>query len=457
MFGKLLIADRGTAALCVLRACRELGVRTVAVHSDADHDLAYLRLADESVCIGPTAPEESYLNVAALISAAELTDAEAIHPGWSPLADDADFADAVEASGFRFVGSTPSALRLAGDRAAIRSALRGLGMPAVPYHEGPPPSSTADLAALARSVGFPVIVKDRAANRGRAPQVVHTPATLILALNQLQAQKRPAAGPCAPHIERYFEHARHVQVQVLADGRGRAVHLGTRDCSIRHDRRGLLAEAPASQVPPAMLADACRRCVDAAIALGLCGAATFDLLLHAGRFHFLAVAPRLDPAYCATAATTGVDLVAEQIRIAAGEPAPTMRGDVVPRGHAVTCHLHAEHPFRFVPSAGRIAAWLMPGGPGIRIDSHCGAGSVIRPGYPNLLGNVTAAGGDRAQAIARMRAALGEAGVEGVRTNLRLHQGIMDDEGFRRGSVHVGYLDEQVARRYRPGRSPRGA
>ncbi|CAG0983877.1 acetyl-CoA carboxylase, biotin carboxylase subunit [Burkholderiales bacterium] len=452
MFAKLLIADRGAAALCVLRACRELGIRTVAVHSEADRELAYLRLADESVCIGPELPADSYLNVAAVISAAELTDADAIHPGNGPLADDPDFAEAVEASGFRFVGPEPALLRLAADRMRIRSAMRDIGMPSVPYHDGPPPSTVEGVAALARRVGFPVIVKDRAARGGRAPQIVHSPATLILAINHLHAQRQSTVGPSSLHIEHYLARSRHIQVQVLADGRGRAIHLGTRDCSIRHERRALLAEAPAPGIPPGGLADICQRCAAAAVALGLRGAATFDLLYEGGGFLFLALVPSVDPAHAATEAVTGVDLVREQILVAADQS--TARA-IELQGHAIACHLHAEHPFRFVPSVGRIAGWHMPGGPWIRLDSSCNAGSVIRPQGSTLLGNLTARGADRAQAIARMRGALGEAAVEGIRTNLRLHQGIMDDDGFRRGSVHIGYLDEQIARRYRPGRPAR--
>ncbi len=455
MFAKLLIADRGTAALCVLRACRELGIRTVAAYSEADRDQRYLSLADESVCIGPAPPEESYLNVAAVISAAELTDSEAIHPGSGPLSDDPDFAEAVEASGFRFVGSSPATLRLAADRPGIRAAVRAFGMSPVPCHEGAPPSTIDDVAALTRRVGFPVIVKDRTTRGGRAPLIVRSPTTLILAINQLHARRRPAIGSSAVHIERYLEHSRHIQVQVLADGRGHANHLGTRDCSIRHERRPLLAEAPAPDLPSAELVDLGRRCVTAAIALGLQGAATFDFLYEQGRFHFLAVVPNTDPAHAATEAVTGVDVVREQILIAAGELPVDGIADVVPQGHAVACHVHAEHPFRFVPSSGRISSWHMPGGPSIRVDSAFGAGSIVRPLGPTLLGSLIARGEDRAQAIARMRGALGEASVEGIRTNLRLHQGIVDDDGFRRGSVDIGYLDEQIARRYRPRRQAR--
>lgn len=460
MFDKLLIADRGETAVRILRACRTLGVKTVAVFSEADRDLDYLRLADESMCIGPAPLADSYLNVPSILSVAELTHAEAIHPGSSPLAESPHFAEIVAASGFQLVGPGPEMLGLIADRARVRIAIRGVGLLCASDNEAPLSGSPDEIAALAKNLGFPIIVKGGVINGGAGNEalgarVVHSPAALLLVINQMKAELRATFSRSPLYIERYFEGCRHVGVQVLADGNGNAIHLGTRDCSIRHARRELLAEAPAPGISATELEEVCRQCVDACLALNYRGVATFEMLYKKGGFYFLAITPRLDSAHSVTEAITGIDIVQEQIRIAAGQLLRQTQAEVKIRGHAIECHINAEHPFRFIPSTGRIAFWLMPGGPGIRVDSHCKADYSVPKQYPVLLGNLVVQGKTRTQAIARMRRALAETVIEGVRTNIRLHQGIVDDDEFCRGGVHIGYLDEELAKRYRPGTSPR--
>ena len=455
MFTKLLIADRGEPALRIMRTCRALGIETVAVFSEADRGLDYLRQADESICIGPAELADSYLNVPAIISAAELTEAEAIHPGCGALATSPQFAKMVTASGFQMIGPDAEMLGLIADKSRTRSMLRNAGLLCVPDQECALPATPEGLAALVKNLGFPIIVKGGTGNEALAARVAHSPAALHLAISQMQAELRACFSRSPLCAERYFEFSRHIAIQVLADGHGHAIHLGSRDCSIRHERRELLAEAPAPLIPAARLEEACQQCVAACLALNYRGLASFEMLYQKGRFHFLAITPRLDSAHAATEMISGVDIVEEQLRIAAGEPLRHRQQDIKLQGHALECHINAEHPFRFVPATGRIGFWLMPGGPGIRIDAHCQVNYALTKGYPVLLGNLLALGATRDSAIARMRRALSETVIEGVRSNLRLHQGILDDDGFRRGGVPIGYLDEELAKRYRPGSSPR--
>lgn len=456
MFDKLLIADRGETAVRILRTCRTMGIRTVAVFSEADRDLDYLRLADESMCIGPAPLADSYLNVPSILSVAELTDAEAIHPGSSPLAESAHFAEIVATSGFQLVGPGPEVLGLIADRARTRSAMRDVGLLCVPDNEAPLPGSPDEIVALAKNLGFPVIVKGGMGHEALASRVVHSPAALLLALNQMKAELRATFSHSPLYFEHYFANCRHIGVQILADGEGNAIHLGTRDCSIRHEHRELLVEAPASNIAATKLEEICCQCVDACLALKYRGVATFEMLYQEGCFYFLSITPKLDSAHSVTEVITGVDIVQEQIRIATRQGLQRTQAQVKMRGHAIECHINAEHPFRFIPSTGQIGFWLMPGGPGIRVDSHCNANDFVPKQYPVLLGNLVAQGETRTQTIAHMRRALAETVIEGVRTNIRLHQGIVDDDGFCGGGVHIGYLDEELAKRYRPGTSPRG-
>jgi acetyl-CoA carboxylase, biotin carboxylase subunit len=454
VIGKVLVADRGESALRIVRCCRTLGIEAVVAHSTADREHDYVRLADEAVCIGPAPIDQSYRHVAAIISAAELTGADAIHPGTGPLAASADFAEAVETSRFRFIGAGPALLRLAADPERARAAMREVGVPGVPFHAGVP-STPGEIAALGRHVGFPLILKSGAGAAGHV-RVVHSPAVLLLALNQMESERGRGGAREPIRIERYLEDARQIEVQVLGDVSGRCIAAGSRDCSVRHERREMLAEAPAAGIPAGDLDDVTGRCAEACRRLGLRGLATVRLLHDAGRFHFLSLSPRLDPANSVTEEACAADLVAAQIFAAAGEELPMRAADFAPRGHAILCHVFAEHPFRFTPATGRIVGWTMPGGPGIRVDSHCREGTQVNPHYPGLLANLVARGDSRDEAIARMQRALAETTVDGVRTNLDLYRGIMDDDGYRRGAVHIGYLDQEIAKRYRPKRRPRG-
>lgn len=455
MFDKVLIADRGEAALRILRACQTIGVRSVAVYSEADRELNYLRLADQSMCIGPAAMAHSYLNVPAILSAAKLTGADAIHPGSGPLAASAHFAEIVAKSGFELIGPDAATLNAIADRTRLRAAVRSVGMNCVPDGDGLLPDSPQEISALGRSLGYPIIIKAGAGGDAIAARVVHSPAALLPAIGQMRAELRVNFSRSPLYIERYLEACRHIGIQILADGLGNVIHLGSRDCSIRHERRELLAEAPAPSIAAAKLEEVCQQCVAACRALDYRGIASFEMLYVRGRFYFLGITTSLDSAHSVTEVITGIDIAQEQLRIAAGLPLQRKQAEVELSGHAIESHINAEHPFRFVPSLGRIGFWLMPGGPGIRVDAHCRENYVLPRQYPVLLANLVAQGPTRAHAIARMRRALAETAIEGVRTNLRLHQGIVDDDGFCRGGVHIGYIDEELAKRYRPGTSPR--
>ena len=445
MFEKILIANRGEIALRVQRACREMGIKTVAVHSEADADAKYVRLADESVCIGPAASAQSYLNIPAIISAAEVTDAEAIHPGYGFLSENADFAERVEKSGFVFIGPRPDTIRLMGDKVSAKAAMQKAGVPVVPGVEGALPDEPAEIVKIARSIGYPVIIKASGGGGGRGMRVVHTEAALVNAVNTTRTEAKAAFNNPTVYMEKFLENPRHIEVQVMADEHKGAVHLGTRDCSMQRRHQKVVEEAPAPGLTPRELTRIGERCADACRKIGYRGAGTFEFLYEKSEFYFIEMNTRVQVEHPVTEMITGIDIVQMQIRVAAGERLPIRQRDVVFHGHAVECRINAEHPFKFTPSPGRIVSWHAPGGPGIRVDSHAFANYVVPPYYDSLVGKVIAYGDTREQAIARMRIALSEMVVEGIQTNLALHQEIMVDSAFLRGGTNIHYLEHKLA------------
>ncbi len=446
MFEKILIANRGEIALRVQRACRELGIKTVAVHSVADAEAKYVRLADESVCIGPAASADSYLNIPAIISAAEVTDAEAIHPGYGFLSENADFAERVEKSGFVFIGPRPDTIRLMGDKVSAKNTMIKAGVPVVPGSEGALPEEPQDIVKIARKVGYPVIIKAAGGGGGRGMRAVHTEAALINAVAMTRQEAKNAFGNPTVYMEKFLETPRHVEIQVLADEHRNAVYLGDRDCSMQRRHQKIIEEAPAPLIPTKERARIGERCADACRKIGYRGAGTFEFLYENGEFYFIEMNTRVQVEHPVTEMITGVDIVKTQISVAAGEKLPFRQKDVNFRGHAVECRINAEHPFKFTPSPGRITSWHVPGGPGIRVDSHVYHGYFVPPYYDSLIAKVIAYGDTREQAIARMRIALSEMIVEGIQTNLPLHQELMLDTSFMRGGTSIHYLEEKLAK-----------
>jgi acetyl-CoA carboxylase biotin carboxylase subunit len=446
MFEKILIANRGEIALRVQRACRELGIKTVAVHSVADADAKYVRLADESVCIGPAASAESYLNIPAIISAAEVTDAEAIHPGYGFLSENADFAERVEKSGFVFIGPRPDTIRLMGDKVSAKNTMIKAGVPVVPGSEGALPEEPQEITKIARKIGYPVIIKAAGGGGGRGMRVVHTEAALINAVAMTRQEAKTAFGNPTVYMEKFLETPRHVEIQVLADEHRNAVYLGDRDCSMQRRHQKIIEEAPAPLIPMKERVRVGERCAEACRKIGYRGAGTFEFLYEKGEFYFIEMNTRVQVEHPVTEMITGVDIVKTQILVAAGEKLPFRQKDVNFRGHAVECRINAEHPYKFTPSPGRITAWHVPGGPGIRVDSHVYHGYFVPPYYDSLIAKVIAYGDTREQAIARMRIALSEMIVEGIQTNLPLHQELMLDTSFMRGGTSIHYLEEKLAK-----------
>ena len=446
MFEKILIANRGEIALRVQRACRELGIKTVAVHSVADADAKYVRLADESVCIGPAASADSYLNIPAIISAAEVTDAEAIHPGYGFLSENADFAERVEKSGFVFIGPRPDTIRLMGDKVSAKNMMIKAGVPVVPGSEGALPEEPQEIVKIARKVGYPVIIKAAGGGGGRGMRVVHTEAALVNAVAMTRQEAKTAFGNPTVYMEKFLETPRHVEIQVLADEHRNAVYLGDRDCSMQRRHQKIIEEAPAPLIPIKERVRIGERCADACRKIGYRGAGTFEFLYEKGEFYFIEMNTRVQVEHPVTEMITGVDIVKTQILVAAGEKLPFRQRDVNFRGHAIECRINAEHPFKFTPSPGRITSWHVPGGPGIRVDSHVYHGYFVPPYYDSLIAKVIAYGDTREQAIARMRIALSEMIVEGIQTNLPLHQELMLDTSFMRGGTSIHYLEEKLAK-----------
>ena len=444
MFDKILIANRGEIALRIQRACRELGIRTVVVHSEADTEAKYVKLADESVCIGPPPAAASYLNIPAIISAAEVTDAEAIHPGYGFLSENADFAEKVERSGFVFIGPRPENIRLMGDKVSAKQAMTKAGVPCVPGSEGALPDDPKEIVKIARKVGYPVIIKAAGGGGGRGMRVVHTEAALLNAVNMTRTEAQAAFANPMVYLERYLEQPRHIEIQILADAHKNAVYLGERDCSLQRRHQKVLEEAPAPDLPAKLRDKIGERCVDACKRIGYRGAGTFEFLYEEGEFFFIEMNTRIQVEHPVTEMITGIDLVQEQIHVAAGEKLRFRQKDIQLRGHAIECRINAEDPYRFTPSPGKITSYHPPGGPGIRVDSHVYQGYTVPPNYDSMIGKVIAYGASREQAMARMRIALSEMVVEGIQTNIPLHRELLNDTHFMRGGVSIHYLEQKL-------------
>jgi acetyl-CoA carboxylase biotin carboxylase subunit len=447
MFEKILIANRGEIALRIQRACREIGVKTVVVHSEADRDAKYVRLADESVCIGPAASKDSYLSMPAIISAAEVTDSEAIHPGYGFLSENADFAERVEKSGFVFIGPRPETIRLMGDKVSAKHAMIDAGVPVVPGSEGALPDDPQEILRIARAVGYPVIIKAAGGGGGRGMRVVHTEAALLNAVTTTKAEAGAAFNNPEVYLEKFLENPRHIEIQVLADGGKNAVWLGERDCSMQRRHQKVIEEAPAPGVSRRHIEKIGERCAEACRKMGYRGAGTFEFLYENEEFYFIEMNTRIQVEHPVTELITGIDLVQQQIRIAAGEPFALRQRDIQFKGHAIECRINAEDPFKFVPSPGRITNWHTPGGPGVRIDSHAFNGYFVPPNYDSMIAKVITYGDTRDQALARMRIALSEMVVEGINTNIALHRELLVDARFMAGGTSIHYLEHKLAER----------
>jgi acetyl-CoA carboxylase biotin carboxylase subunit len=447
MLEKVVIANRGEIALRILRACRELGIKTVAVHSTADYSLKHVLLADESVCIGPPPSAGSYLNMPAIISAAEVTDSVAIHPGYGFLSENADFAERVEKSGFVFIGPKAETIRMMGDKVSAIRVMKQHGVPCVPGSDGPLGPDADENLRIARDIGYPVIIKASGGGGGRGMRVVHTEASLLNAIGITQAEARTAFGNDQVYMEKFLERPRHIEVQVLADGFGNVIHLGERDCSMQRRHQKVIEEAPAPGISPKQRKLIGDRCVDACRAVKYRSAGTLEFLFQDGEFYFIEMNTRIQVEHPVTELITGIDLVKAQLLIASGEKLPYTQEDVVIRGHAIECRINAEDAKTFMPSPGPIRLWHAPGGPGIRVDSHVYSGYSVPPHYDSLIGKVIAHGETREAAIARMKNALAEMVVEGIKTNIALHQEIFNHAAFRSGGQDIHYLERRLGLR----------
>ena len=445
MFEKILIANRGEIALRIQRACREMGIKTVVVHSEADREAKYVKLADESVCIGPASSTLSYLNVPALIAAAEVTDAQAIHPGYGFLSENADFAERVEQSGFVFIGPRSETIRLMGDKVSAKQAMIEAGVPTVPGVAGALPDDPAEITKIARKIGFPVIIKASGGGGGRGMRVVHTEAALINSVNMTRTEAGAAFGNPTVYMEKFLEQPRHIEIQVLSDQHGNAVHLGERDCSMQRRHQKIIEEAPAPGITAEQRKRIGEACADACRRIGYRGVGTFEFLYENGEFYFIEMNTRVQVEHPVSELITGIDIVQEQIRIAAGLPLRFKQKDIHFRGHAMECRINAEDPFTFVPSPGKIESYHPAGGPGIRIDSHIYQGYTVPSHYDSMVGKLIAYGDTRDQAMARMRVALSEMAITGIKTNILLHQELFLDAAFQKGSTSIHYLEERLA------------
>jgi acetyl-CoA carboxylase biotin carboxylase subunit len=444
MLDKIVIANRGEIALRILRACKELGIKTVAVHSKIDRDLMHVRLADESVCIGPNKSSDSYLNIPAIISAMEITDAQAVHPGYGFLAENANFAEQVANSGFIFIGPSAAVIRLMGDKVSAKDAMKKAGVPTVPGSDGALPDDPEEMIKIGRAVGYPVIIKAASGGGGRGMRVVHTEAHLLNAVQITQSEALAAFGDSTVYMEKFLQNPRHVEIQVLADGQGHAIHLGDRDCSLQRRHQKVLEEAPAPGIPQKVRDEVAAACVKACIDIGYSGAGTFEFLYEDERFFFIEMNTRVQVEHPVTEMVTGIDIVKEQLKIASGLPLSIKQKDVVIRGHALECRINAEDPKTFMPCPGKVNHWHAPGGPGIRVDSHLYNGYTIPPFYDSLIAKIISYGDDRATALARMRIALDETVVDGIRSNIPMQQDLMRDDAFARGCVNIHYLEKKL-------------
>ncbi|MDB3981706.1 acetyl-CoA carboxylase biotin carboxylase subunit [Methylophilaceae bacterium] len=444
MFDKILIANRGEIALRVLRACREMGIKTVAVYSQADAEAKYVKLSDEAVCIGPPPSNLSYLNIPAIISAAEVTDAQAIHPGYGFLSENADFAERVEKSGFTFIGPKAETIRLMGDKVSAKAAMKKAGVPCVPGSDGALSENANDIKDIAKKIGYPVIVKAAGGGGGRGMRVVHTEAALLNSVAMTKAEAEAAFGNATVYMEKFLEKPRHVEFQVMSDEHGNSVHLWDRDCSLQRRHQKIIEEAPAPGVPTRLRDKMGQRCADACKKIGYRGAGTFEFLYENGEFFFIEMNTRLQVEHTVTEMITGLDLVQEQIRIAYGEKLNRKQRHIQLNGHAIECRINAEDPYNFMPSPGTISRFHLPGGPGVRMDTHAFGGYKVPSHYDSMIGKLICYGATREQAIARMQIALSEILIEGIKTNVPLHRDLMEDLAFKEGGVTIHYLEQKL-------------
>ena len=442
MLDKVLIANRGEIALRILRACKELGIKTVAAHSTADSDLLHVRLADESVCIGPPPAVQSYLNIPAIISAAEITDAVAIHPGYGFLSENADFGEQVEKSGFIFIGPDPETIRQMGDKVAAIKAMKKLGIPCVPGSDGPLDDDDEKTVKLGRAIGYPLIIKAAGGGGGKGMRVVHTESHLINAIALTRSEAKAAFNNDMVYLEKYLQNPRHIELQILGDGQGQAIYLGERDCSMQRRHQKIIEEAPAPGITPEQRKEIGELCAQACRDMKYRGAGTMEFLYEDGKFYFIEMNTRIQVEHPVTEMITGIDLVREQLLVASGKKLHIKQSDVQIRGHAIECRINAEDPRTFSPSPGTISYFHPPGGPGIRIDSHIYGSYKVPPYYDSLIGKIIAHADNRELALARMRNALDETVIEGIRTNLPLHQDILRGSAFQKGKVNIHYLEK---------------
>lgn len=442
MLDKVLIANRGEIALRILRACKELGIKTVAAHSTVDRDLLHVRLADESVCIGPHTASQSYLNIPAIISAAEITDSVAIHPGYGFLSENADFAEQVEKSGFIFIGPTADTIREMGDKVTAIRRMRQMGIPCVPGSNGPVGDDDAETLKLARDIGYPVIIKATGGGGGRGMRVVHTESHLINAITLTRSEAKAAFNNDQVYLEKYLQNPRHIEIQVLGDGQGNAIYLGERDCSIQRRHQKIIEEAPAPGITQEQREKIGELCANACREMKYRGAGTMEFLYEDGEFYFIEMNTRIQVEHPVTELITGIDLVVEQLRIAAGEKMTLTQKDIKIHGHAIECRINAEDPRTFIPSPGTVNYFHAPGGPGIRVDSHIYGSYKVPPYYDSLVAKIIAYGDTRELALARMRNALDETVIDGIRTNIPLHQDILRGNSFQKGIVNIHYLEK---------------
>jgi len=447
MFEKILIANRGEIALRILRACREMGIKTVAVYSQADAEAKYVKLSDEAVCIGPPPSNLSYLNVPAIISAAEVTDAQAIHPGYGFLSENADFAERVEKSGFTFIGPKAETIRLMGDKVSAKNAMKKAGVPCVPGSDGALPENPDEIKKIAKKIGYPVIIKAAGGGGGRGMRVVHTEAAILNSVAMTKAEAGAAFGNATVYMEKFLENPRHVEFQVLSDQYGNAVHLWDRDCSLQRRHQKIIEEAPAPGITPRLRDKMGQRCADACKKIGYRGAGTFEFLYENGEFFFIEMNTRLQVEHTVTEMITGLDLVQEQIKIAFGEKFQIKQRNIQLNGHAIECRINAEDPYNFMPSPGEISRFHLPGGPGVRMDTHAYGGYKVPSNYDSMIGKLICYGATREQAIARMQIALSEMVIEGIKTNVPLHRDLMEDLAFKEGGVNIHYLEKKLSKK----------
>lgn len=445
MFDSVLIANRGEIALRVLRACRKLGLRTVAVHSEVDANLRHVSLADQALCIGPAPAAKSYLQTNEIILAAKLTHAGAIHPGYGFLSENAGFAEAVEAADLVFVGPASASIRLMGDKVSAKQAMTAAGIPCVPGSDGPLPEHPERIQSIAEQVGYPLIVKAAGGGGGRGMRVVRDPAELLAAVSMTREEANRAFGNPTVYLERFLEHPRHIEIQVLADNSGNAIWLGERDCSMQRRHQKIIEESPAPSIDRSEIARIGALCADACVRIGYRGAGTFEFLYEDGAFYFIEMNTRVQVEHPVTELVTGIDIVAEQLRIAMGQPLSVRQADISVKGHAIECRINAEHPWKFTPSPGVVNEWIAPGGPGVRVETHLYPGYRIPSNYDSLVAKLLAYGATRDEAISRMRAALAEAVVKGIDTTIPLHQELMRDSGFVRGGFDIHHLERLLA------------